>query len=118
MDGATGPVPGPPPEDPDSWSDEQWLAWLEATDDPRAGDGPATRAGRMVRRRAVSPLGAAMLGLRDAIYGHVDEDVVIVAEGPGGPPGDDTPEVHLDPDHPERSEVVLRRRPRKRSTGS
>ncbi len=113
-DGVThGPsgVPGQPPEDPESWSDEQWLAWLAATDDPASDDGPATRASRMVRRAPASALGAAMIGLRNAIYGRADDEVVIVADAGGDPPGDDVPQVHLDPDHPERSEVVVKRRP-------
>ena len=52
-------------------------------------------------------LGTAMLGIRDAIYGRPDDEVVIVAEGPGEPPNDDGFVVRLDPEHPERSEVVL-----------
>jgi len=54
-------------------------------------------------------LGAAMLGLHDVIYGRRDE-IVIVADAGGDPPGDDLPELHLDPHHPERSQVVMRPR--------
>jgi len=104
-------VPGQPPEDPESWSDEQWLAWLAATDDPGSDDGLATRASRMLRRAPASALGAAMIGLRNAIYGRPDDEVVIVADAGGDPPGDDGPQVHLDREHPERSEVVVKRRP-------
>jgi hypothetical protein len=58
-------------------------------------------------------LGSAMKGLHEALYGRRDE-VVIVADAGGDPPGEGGPEVHLDPEHPERSEVIVRRR----STGS
>jgi len=53
-------------------------------------------------------LGAAMLGAHQAIYGHQDDEPVIVAEAPGGPPDDDLPEVVLDPEHPERSRAIFR----------
>jgi hypothetical protein len=52
-------------------------------------------------------LGAAMQGAYEAIYGPNDEPVAVV-EVPGGPPDDDQPEVHLDLEHPERSQVVIR----------
>ena len=48
-----------------------------------------------------------MLGMYEVIYGHKDE-IVIVADAGGDPPGDDQPEVYLDPEHPERSEVIVR----------
>lgn len=103
------PVPAEPPEDPEAWTDEQWLAWLKATDPEGASDSGGRPAWR--QRPAGSMLGAAMLGLRDAIYGRPDEEVAIVAEVPGGPPDADLHELHLDPEHPERSEVVVRRSP-------
>jgi hypothetical protein len=98
---------GQPPRDPETWTDEQWLAWLEATDEDAPGK--TSTDPKRTRRRPTGALGAAMLGLRDALYGRVDDDVVIVADGGGDPPNDDTPLVHLDPEHPERSEVVVRR---------
>ena len=52
-------------------------------------------------------LGAAMLGLHEVIYGPHGNEIVIVVDAGGDPPGDDLPEVHLDPDHPERSEVIV-----------
>jgi hypothetical protein len=110
-----GPEPGDhggPPEDPESWSDEQWISWLEATDDPDAADRAGTgRPRRWSRGRPASMLGAAMLGLHEVIYGPHDNEIVIVVDAGGDPPGDDLPEVHLDTDHPERSEVIVRHRP-------
>jgi hypothetical protein len=97
-----------PPSDPDDWTDEQWIEWLKATDDPTSED--PVRGSR--RRRSKTPggaLGAAMLGLRDAIYGHPDE-VTVVVDSSGDPPDGDRPQVLLDPDHPEMSRVVIRRR--------
>jgi hypothetical protein len=110
MEDPERPVPVDPPEDPESWTDEQWIAWLEATDDPDVQSGPGgNRPHRWRTRLPGSMLGAAMLGLRDAIYGRPQDEIVIVADAGGDPPGDDLPEVHLDPDHPERSEVIVRR---------
>jgi len=101
-----------PPEDAESWTDEEWIAWLEATDDS-GGDVASSPVGsrHWSRRRPAGLLGAAMLGLHEAIYGRHDDEIVIVADAGGDPPGDDFPEVHLDPEHPERSEVIVRRHP-------
>jgi hypothetical protein len=49
-----------------------------------------------------------MLGMANAIYGRLDNEVVIVAEGDSEPDKDDPFSVHLDPDHPERSTVVFK----------
>jgi hypothetical protein len=105
--------PVQPPEDPEQWSDEQWLEWLEDTDVLDAEAGGQDEHPRVVAhwrdRPAATVLGAAMLGLRDAIYGHPDDEVVIVQDASGDPPDDGTPVVRLDPEHPERSEVVVPR---------
>ena len=111
-------VPPQPPSDPEEWTDDEWLGWLEATD--AADADPDLRPPRLSRwreRPGSSVLGAAMLGLRDAIYGHPDDQAVEVRDAAGDPPDDDQPVVHLDPDHPERSEVVIRRRRRKPADG-
>jgi len=99
--------PDSPPVDPEEWTDEQWIAWLEATDGAE-GDSPGSNDQRGRPRQRGGMLGAAMLGLRDAIYGHPDDEIVAIVDGSGDPPGDDHPEVHLDLEHPERSEVVVR----------
>lgn len=107
--------PGEPPYDAEQWSDDQWLAWLAATDEAGGDDGEPPRLSRWRERPSSLVLGAAMLGLRDAIYGPPDDEVVVVVDASGDPSDDDQPEVRLDPDHPERSEVVVRRqRPRRR----
>jgi hypothetical protein len=109
MDDDTPRDPAGPPEDPESWTDDQWISWLEATDEPDASAGPS----RPRRGRRGSPaglLGTAMVGLHELIYGRHDDEIAIVADAGGEPPGDDLPDVHLDPEHPERSEVVVRRR--------
>ncbi|HUY23531.1 MAG TPA: hypothetical protein VMV22_14460 [Acidimicrobiales bacterium] len=111
MDGSVPRDQQEPPDDPEAWTHEQWITWLEATDDPDEGAARRGAGGRRWRdRRPAGVLGAAMLGLRDAIYGRPDDEVVIVADAGGDPPGDDLHEVHLDLEHPERSEVVVRRR--------
>lgn len=105
------PVPAQPPEDAEAWTDEQWLAWLRDTDAELPGKPERPRVSAKWRDRpGATILGAAMLGLRDAIYGRPDDEIVIVQEASGDPPDDDLPVVHLDPEHPERSEVVVRRR--------
>lgn len=101
-----------PPEDPEEWSDDQWLAWLRRTDaDEAAGDeSPAPRVTAKWRDRpSATLLGAAMLGLRDAIYGRPQDEIVIVQDASGDPPDDDKPLVLLDPEHPERSRVIVGR---------
>jgi len=50
-----------------------------------------------------------MLGLHEVIYGPHGNEIAIVVDAGGDPPNDDLPEVHLDPEHPERSEVIVRR---------
>jgi hypothetical protein len=114
-----------PPDDPEEWTDEEWLAWLRATDaledDDVLGHAESERprwnsARRVLGSAGGQVIGSAMLGLANAIYGRRDEQVVIVQETSGDPPHDDL-EVRLDPDAPERSEVIIRkgrkRRPRK-----
>ena len=99
-----------PRQDAESWTDEQWISWLEATDDPDAPDDARRRPPLALEPgRSASMLGAAMLGLHEVIYGPHDDEIAIVVDAGGDPPGDDLPEVHLDPDHPERSEVIVRR---------
>ena len=105
-----------PPADPNEWTDDQWLAWLKATDIVHTEDpGDPEDAISKVMKRVVEStpgvvLGQAMLGLSQAMYGRHDDDVVIVVEG-SGEPGDDEPfAVRLDPEHPERSAVVFKAR--------
>jgi hypothetical protein len=100
-----------PPADPEDWTDEQWLAWLEATDADHDDGATGPRLAAWRDHPVGSVLGAAMLGLRDAIYGKPKDEVAIVQEAAGDPPNDDLHDIRLDPDHPERSEVVVRRRP-------
>jgi hypothetical protein len=109
MDRPQSSDPGGPPQDAESWTDEQWISWLEATDDPDAQAVHDAGRRHWSRGRSASMLGAAMLGLHEVIYGPHDEQIVVIVDAGGEPPGDDLPEVHLDRDHPERSEVIVRR---------
>lgn len=92
-----------PPEDPDDWTEEQWRTWLaSAPADPETGRAhPLTRA-------ASSPsgtvLGAAMLGLEQAIYGERPK-VEVVAESDAD--GLDLGDVDLDLDDPASSRMTL-----------
>lgn len=101
--------PEAPPSDPEAWTDEQWIAWLKATDDdPSEPSGPVTPGARIVRSSGGQVLGQTMLALAHAIYGRRDDDIVVVAEGPGEGGEDEPYTVHVDRDHPERSTVVFR----------
>lgn len=92
-----------PPEDPGDWTEEQWLEWLAtAPIDPETGRAhPLTRAASSPTGTA---LGAAMLGLDQAIFGE-REKAEIVAEVPGD--GLDDGAVQLDLDDPSRSRIHL-----------
>lgn len=60
------------------------------------------------RSAAGAVVSAGLLGLRDALEGRPErEETVIVNEAPAQPRGD--VELALDPEHPERSVVVVRR---------
>ena len=103
------PTDAGPPEDPESWTDAQWLEWLRATDEDAVAveDGPATLSERAANSAFGVVLGQAMLGMARAIYGRSDEDLVIVADGEGPSHGDEPFTVHLDFEHPERSSVAF-----------
>jgi hypothetical protein len=97
-----------PPSDPESWTDEQWLTWLKATDNQNdIGDAPATVSYRVTHSAGGQALGDAMRGLASAMYGPKDEELIIVSEAGGQPEKDEPFVVHLDRDHPERSTAVF-----------
>jgi hypothetical protein len=107
MDAAAG-----PPDDPEAWSDDEWLAWLSSTDvvADEAWGRPAPSSGPAAERLPVSGklLYAGMRGLFYAIYGRVDEPAIVIEASGGDPDLDEPVEVVLDPDHPEDSTVVVR----------
>jgi hypothetical protein len=92
-----------PPDDPDAWSEEQWIEWLNATNND--GSEPD---GRVYAPRLSSPagtvLGAAMFGLEKGMYGEVDKPEIVIEVGSKG---EDGPKVDLDPDDPSASTVVV-----------
>ena len=96
-----------PPDDPDAWTHEQWIAWLDATD-TGPDDRPRVYAPRVKSSGGVI-LGAAMLGLHNAVYGEdTKPEIVIEAEADGK---DDGIDIDLDPDDPTHSTVVVRPTP-------
>ncbi|HEX3947836.1 MAG TPA: hypothetical protein VHW47_09020 [Acidimicrobiales bacterium] len=108
MDPADQAFPDGPPVDPEDWTDEQWLDWLKATDEADGAETPpVTVVGRATRSSGGAVLGQAMLGLANAMYGK-KEEIVVIAEGDSTPEDDGPFAVRLDPDHPERSTVVIR----------
>jgi hypothetical protein len=102
------------PDDPNDWTDDEWLAWLEEgdaaeRDDSHAGPErpvlPAWRKGPV----AMQFLALSMRAVGEAIYGKRDEPAIVV-DAPGDPPNDDDPlQVTLDFEHPEQSQVVVRK---------
>jgi hypothetical protein len=95
-----------PPEDPEDWTEEQWLEFLaQAPCDPDTGRAhPLTRA-------TSSPtgvvLGAAMLGLDQALYGERPK-VEIVAEADAAGADDGDLALDLDLDDPSASRIRVR----------
>ena len=109
MSGRSVVVMEQPPDNPDDWSDEEWMAWLHATDPEVIG----TPEHRVYAPRLDSPtgviLGAAMMGLQKGIYGDVEKpEVVVEAEAKGR---DDGTKIDLDPDDPSESTVVINEPP-------
>jgi hypothetical protein len=103
-----------PPADAESWTDEQWIAWLKATDAEGADDeGPHPNEPSM----PASLLGAAMRGMHDAIYGHHERDILVVVDASGDPPQPDGLDLHIDPEHPEETVVVVHRQPPEKPGG-
>ncbi len=112
MESSDLPVDAGPPEDPESWTDAQWLQWLRATDDVATNEyEPPTLSERAANSTIGVVLGQAMIGMARAIYGRHEEDLVIVADGEGPLHGDEPFTVHLDFEHPERSSVAFIARP-------
>lgn len=105
-----------PPADPQDWTDEQWLAWLEATDgaasaldSPSGGDaeGKRTLHDRVRSSPAARGMGGAMVALHEIFYKPKEDQVVIVADAGGDPPDPDAIELDLDPDDPEASTATI-----------
>jgi len=100
-----------PPDDPDEWTSEQWIAWLNETDADTIADRnspPATVVGRVVHSSAGQLLGQSMIGLAQAIYGPRVNKAPIVIKAPSEPEEDRAFDLHLDFDKPEDSTVELR----------
>lgn len=84
------------------------------TDDVDASfDEPVGSVERPVERIRRSSVGAAMaaglLGLRDALEGRPDKDEVAIVNDAPEAPSQDSLEVSIDFEHPERSIAIIRR---------
>ena len=111
MDDAHAAARSLPPDDPDDWTNEQWIAWLNETDaDAIAARNspPATVAGRVVHSSAGQMLGQSMIGLARAIYGPRANKAPIVVKANSEPEEDRAFTLHLDFENPEDSTVMLR----------
>jgi hypothetical protein len=100
-----------PPEDPNDWTDEQWLDWLKSTDDVTL-EGSSESMSEVVTRIATSTpgqvIGQAMLGMAQAMYGRQDDEIVIVVEGSGEKTADEPFAVRLDFEHPGLASVEFK----------
>jgi hypothetical protein len=101
-----------PPQDPEEWTDDEWISYLEQTDAlfSEAFTQPVEPLlGKVTKSSGGQIIGNAMVGMAQAIYGNEVTEIVIVSEG--NPARDDEPfRVTLDLDHPENSTVVFRTR--------
>jgi len=95
------------PDDPDSWTDEQWLDWL-AEVDAEAPDAPTGHPLRHGGGMGVQLMGAAMLGMHQAIYGDTEPDIVMIVDADGDDSAPEGLEVHLDDDDFDASTVTVR----------
>jgi hypothetical protein len=92
-----------PPEDPEDWTEEQWLEYLAvAPQDPETGR--AHPLSRTASRAGHGVLAAAMFGLERAIYGEVQKAEIVVEADTDGL---DLPDGVLDVDDPSASWLVL-----------
>ena len=102
------------PDDPNDWTDEQWIAWLEAGDAAEresAGHRPDDRPDLPSWRKApvaVQFLAASMTAVGEALYGKKEQPAIII-QASGDKGEDDGLDVQLDHDHPEESVAILRR---------
>jgi hypothetical protein len=100
-----------PPDDPDDWTDEQWLAWLEETDAEVIVDHDPTGAfweRRQVELRARRSVAAAMRVMHDLYHGvAAQEEVAIVVDASGDPPHPEPIDLDLDPDDPSASTATV-----------
>jgi hypothetical protein len=94
-----------PPDDPDAWTDEQWMEWLHATETEGDADGERRVYAPKLDSPAGAVIGAAMMGLQIGIYGDVEKPAVVVEAAAKG--RDDRTKIDLDPDDPSESTVVL-----------
>lgn len=96
----------PPPEDPETWTDDEWFAWLAEVD----AEAPPDAVGHPRRPKSTGAimLGAAMVGLDRAIFGERETDIVMIVEADGEPLDPELLEVHLDPEDPDASTVTVR----------
>jgi hypothetical protein len=94
------------PDDPETWSDEQWIAWLEEVD----AEAAPQPEGHPLQHKSpgIQLLGAAMLGMHRAIYGDTEPEIVMIVDAEGDPMEPEELEVHIVPEDPDASTVTVR----------
>jgi hypothetical protein len=96
--------PGVPPDDPDDWTAEQWMAYLQATNGDEAGQ---SRYANRFKSRPATMVGNAMLAMHDLIYGPVEEPEFVIESKQDG--DDDDIDVKLDAADPSASSVTIKK---------
>ena len=103
-------IPAVPPVDPESWTDDEWIAWLEATDDPRerrSTHGAASMGTTgAVQRTRCRHAGSARSDLRP------EDKIEIVVDAPAVTrPATKSPRSSSTPNTPRPSSGTASRRP-------
>lgn len=94
-------------QDRDNSPDDEPEGAPEDHGDGELSDPSGTGLPHRASRPPPGALGSIMAGLAEALYGPRQDEPVIVEKAPGAPPPQGL-EVVLDPEHPERSRVIIR----------
>ena len=90
-----------PPDDPEDWSDEQWIEYLDATDPEEALDSlitdsdPVTVMGKLSKTGSGQVLGTLMTTVGEIFYGEKNKPS-IVEEAPGDSEDERVHRIELD----------------------
>lgn len=94
-----------PPRDPDDWTEDQWIEWLEATADAPSSDDPELTPRRWgTGNGAGAVIGAAMMGLDRALHGEQPKPDVVIESHSDDPDRDAS---RFDPEDPGSSTIRL-----------
>lgn len=93
-----------PPRNPDDWTEDQWIEWLEVTARAPSSDDPMPVRRPRGESAFGSVIGAAMMGLERAMFGERPTTEVVVEAASDDPNRDASV---FDPDDPAGSTLRL-----------